>query len=137
MTSVSPREAYARARPGRRVIGWLVEEAARDALLARFPPRYERTIAHHVTLRARVDARSLLPEGVTGEIVGECDDGEGVQALVVRIAGGTERPDGGTYHITWSLAEGRRPVESNAAIRRLGWRAIDPPVPVPLRPARL
>jgi len=57
-----------------------------------------------------------------------------VQALVIRIEGSTRRPDGGTYHITWSLAPGRRPVESNEVIAARGWSPVDPPVPVPLQP---
>ncbi len=57
-------------------------------------------------------------------MVGVADDGAGVQALVVEIGGTTRRPDGSTYHITWSLAPGRAAVESNGAIRERGWTAI-------------
>jgi hypothetical protein len=53
--------------------------------------------------------------------VGVADDGAGVQALVVEIGGTARRPDGSTYHITWSLRPGRRPVESNDVIREHGW----------------
>ena len=60
-------------------------------------------------------------------------DGAGVQALVVAIGGGTARPDGGTYHITWSLGPGRRPVDSNGVIRSHGWTPVTP-VPVRLVP---
>ena len=55
--------------------------------------------------------------------MGVADDGEGVQALVVEIGGTTRRPDGSTYHITWSLVGGREAVESNDAIRERGWAA--------------
>jgi hypothetical protein len=41
-----------------------------------------------------------------------------VEALVVELNGSTKRPDGNTYHITWSLAEGRKPVESNIYVGR-------------------
>jgi len=47
------------------------------------------------------------------KVVGYVDDGEGLEALVVSVNGSTERPDGKIYHITWSLNEGRKPVESN------------------------
>ena len=56
-------------------------------------------------------------------MVGVADDGEGVQALVVEIGGGTWRPDGSTYHVTWSLADGRGAVESYDVIRERGWTA--------------
>jgi hypothetical protein len=71
-----------------------------------------------------------------GEIVGRADDGKGVEAMVVSIADTTARPDGSTYHITWSLAHGREAVESNDVIATCGWTPLDLPMPVRLRPAR-
>jgi hypothetical protein len=103
------------------VIGWLVDEGQRPELLARFAPVYARTIAHHVTLKSGVPDSEPLPEEVSAVIVGEADDGKGVQALVVKIDGTSDRPDGSTYHITWSLADGRRAKESNDVIRDHGW----------------
>jgi len=128
-------EAYRRAQPGRSVIGWKLDREERAALLARFPPRYADVVADHVTLRPRVQAGSAQPPPTVGVIVGHCDDGTGVQAMVVQVDGSTERPDGGTYHVTWSLQAGRSAVESNEAIRRHGWQPIEPPVPLRLRPA--
>jgi hypothetical protein len=92
-------------------------------------------VADHVTLSARVDRKSELPGETVGEIVGRVDDGRGVEALVVSIGGTTDRPDGSTYHITWSLAEGRRAKESNDVIREHGWQPLDLPMPVKLQPA--
>ena len=131
----SAAEAHARARPGRRVVGWKLDRDERDALLARFPPRYGNAVADHVTLRAHVDARSPLPPPSTGVIVGRSDDGAGVEAMVVQLDGSTERPGEGRYHITWSLAAGRRAVESNDVIAARGWEPVEPPVPVVLAPA--
>ena len=134
---VSAREAHQQARPGDGVIGWKLDRYERRELLALFPPAYAAPDADHVTLSAGVDHASVLPAESEGEIVGRSDDGAGVEAMVVRIGGTTERPDGSTYHITWSVEHGRYPRESNAVIRRHGWLAIDPPVRVTLRPARL
>ncbi|QCN97847.1 hypothetical protein D3093_22080 (plasmid) [Azospirillum argentinense] len=106
-------------------VGWALPEAERARLLARFPARYARTVAHHVTLAHGVGARHPLPTEREGTVLGLADDGEGVQALVVAIAGTTDRPAGGTYHITWSLGPGRRAVESNAVIARLGWSPVE------------
>lgn len=114
-------------------VGWALDRDERELLLARFPPKYARAVADHVTLAYAPDA-PVLPVETAGEIVGEADDGAGVQALVVRIAGTTARPDGSTYHVTWSLADGRRAVESNAVIRDHGWRAFEAPVPIRLEP---
>jgi hypothetical protein len=113
--------------------GWLVDPAQRDALLARFPPRYPRVVAHHVTLKFG-EREAGSPGAVAAEIVGEADDGAGVQALVVRIDGAEARPDGGTFHITWSLAPGREARESNDVIAERGWRSLVEPAPVRLLP---
>ncbi|MGE5565584.1 MAG: hypothetical protein ACM3YN_05435 [Parcubacteria group bacterium] len=117
------------------VIGWLVDEPQRPALLERFPPFYQQVVAHHVTLQSGVPEEEPLPPDVTAVIVGEADDGKGVQALVVEIDGTTERPDGSTFHITWSLGEGRSARESNNVIRDHGWTPRER-VPVKLTPGR-
>jgi hypothetical protein len=118
-----------------RTIGWLVDEEQRVELLQQFPPHYPLIVAHHVTLASKT--LDPLPEPAIGEIVGVADDSEGVQALVVSIGGTTDRPGGGTYHITWSLAEGRAAKESNDVIAARGWQEVDLPVPVTLHPSDL
>lgn len=118
-------------------MGWKLDAAERETLLAQFAPRYERVVADHVTLRPGVDASSALPPASTGVIVGRSDDGQGVEAMVVQVDGSVVRPDGSTYHITWSLADGRRPVESNDVIAKHRWEPLDAPVPVQLVPAVL
>ncbi|NUB14367.1 hypothetical protein GAY28_17805 [Azospirillum brasilense] len=107
-------------------VGWALPEAERARLLALFPARYGRTVAHHVTLAHGVGARHPLPTEREGTVLGLADDGESVQALVVAIAGTTDRPGGGTYHVTWSLGPDRRAVDSNRVIARLGWTPVEP-----------
>jgi len=119
------------------VIGWKLERTEREALLKRFAPTWPDVIADHVTLR-RAPADEPLPLECSARIVGWVDDGEGLQALVVELDGTTDRPDGSTYHITWSLdrERGRRAVQSNEVLARLGWTALSEPVPILLEPAR-
>lgn len=114
--------------------GWKLEDGARAALLARFAPRYARAVAHHVTYPGLTDT-DPLPAPARVRIVGHADDGAGVEAMVVTVDGGRARPDGGTWHITWSLAEGRRAVESNAVIASGGFVGLDGPE-VATRPGR-
>lgn len=128
--------AFARAGNGDGVIGWKLRGEQRAELLSTLPPRYPEAVADHVTLKSKAAAKAALPDEKEGEIVGRADDGAGVEAMVVRIGGTTDRPDGSTYHITWSLADGRRAKESNDVIAALGWILLDPPVPVALVPAR-
>ena len=120
------------------VTGWKLDTADRERLLEHFRPLFPDVVADHVTLRTGTNASTPLPRATCGQVVGEIDDGAGVQALVVRIGGATDRSDGSTYHITWSLdrSRGRRPVESNVVIARLGWRSLAEPISVRLRPAR-
>jgi hypothetical protein len=131
-------------RPSRRLqadttsaVGWRLDDAERAALLERFAPVYPDVIADHVTLKMNVRSREPLPEPCLGVIVGEADDGAGLQCLVVEVGGGCERWDGGVYHITWSLdrARKRRPIESNGVIAWLGWRAVER-VTITLTPGR-
>ena len=115
------------------VTGWKLPPDERKRLLDRFPPRYANVIADHVTLQ--VGGTELPPEP-KARIVGRADDGHGLECLVAELDGTTDRPDGSTFHITWSLGPGRRPVESNDLLRGEGWDAIESPVPIDLEPAR-
>ena len=128
---------HSAAREGGRVVGWSIAADAREALLVRFPARYARVVADHVTLRAKVASDTPLPDAVTAQIVGVADDDLGVQALVIAIHNETTRPDGGTWHITWSLEEGREARESNDVLAVEGWTAVEFPVEVALAPAMI
>ncbi len=132
----SATEAAARAGTGESVIGWRLDRDQRRELLQQFPPKFPNVVADHVTLNGKAAAEAPLPKECEGEIVGRADDGKGVEAMVVAIGGTTDRPDGSTYHITWSLADGRRAKESNEVIASHGWERFDLPMPILLIPAR-
>jgi len=116
------------------IIGWKLDRSEREALLERFPPRYPEAVADHVTLEK---SAAPLPPHVNAQIVGHADDGKGVEAMVVAIDGSTDRPDGSTFHITWSLAPGHRAVESNDVLKERGWNPLGEPISVTVAPARL
>ena len=118
------------------VTGWKLPQPDRDRLLGQFPPRYKNVVADHVTLRVGANADTPLPEWPTAEVVGRADDGESLECLVVALGGTTHRPDGSTYHITWSLGPGRKARESNDVLRDRGWVALKPRIPISLEPAR-
>lgn len=108
-------------------VGWKLPDDERAKLLSKFFPMYPDVIAHHVTLRQGKKEKLELPTDTIGTIVGIADDDIGVQALVVEINGTTRRPDGNTYHITWSIdrAKGAKPVDSNRVIRESKWDDTD------------
>jgi|SRR5947209_17272834 hypothetical protein len=123
------------AKPGT-VTGWKLPREERERLLQRFEPKYENVIADHVTLRIGATPKTPLPRKPEAQIVGRADDGVSLECLVVELDGTTDRPDGSTYHITWSLGDGRKARESNDVLRGRGWTRLDAPIAVELEPAR-
>lgn len=120
-----------------RVTGWKLPESERELLFCYFPPKYEKVIADHVTLKVHSSAEAQLPEiPRSSRVVGRADDGRGVECLVVELNGSTDRPDGSTYHITWSLRPGRTARESNDVLRNRPWVHLQGPIPIELIPAR-
>ena len=123
------------AKPGT-VTGWKLPRDEREQLLKRFPPKYEKVIADHVTLRTGATPETPLPRMPEARIVGRADDGASLECLVVELDGTTERPDGSVYHVTWSLGPGRKARESNDVLRDQGWGHLPAPIDVSLEPAR-
>lgn len=132
----SAQQAAAQAGQGDTVTGWKLDPDQRRELFRQFPPRYRNLVADHVTLQSGAAGDAPLPEETEGEILGRVDDGNGVEAMIVSIGGTTDRPDGSTYHITWSLEDGRRARESNDVLAHEQWVMFDLPMPIRLRPAR-
>lgn len=124
------------AKPGT-VTGWKLPRDEREMLLQRFPPNYDNAVADHVTLRTGATPETPLPRNVeSARIVGRADDGWGLECLVVELDGTTDRPDGSTYHITWSLGPARRARESNDVLRDQGWEPLPAPIDIRLEPGR-
>jgi hypothetical protein len=124
------------AKPGT-VTGWKLPSDERDALLQRFRPKYENVVADHVTLRVGAPSQTPLPRRPqSARIIGRADDGDSLECLVIELDGSTDRPDGSTYHITWSLGPDRNARESNDVLRDKGWKPLAAPIDVTLDPAR-
>jgi len=99
--------------------GLFIDETAKASLLEQVPPHFEKTFAHHLTLKFRPD------DGIKGielgstrtlKLVGQVVDEEiGIQACLVEpsteVATSNKNP-----HITISSREGVSPVKSNEAI---------------------
>lgn len=121
-----------------RVTGWKLDPEHRVALLQRIPPVWPDVIADHVTLDASATSTTPLPDADRGKIVGHVNDGKGLQALVVSIDGSTDRPDGSTYHITWSIDRegGRKSEESNEVLAQQRWEHLRSPILIDLIPAQ-
>lgn len=72
-------------------------------LMLRYPPKYSKVLAHHVTVEFGVPSDTPSPNYCDVRLVGYSDSGDGLEALVVSVNGTRDRPDGKIYHITWSL----------------------------------
>jgi hypothetical protein len=133
-------------------IAYELTDEARQSVLRAFPPRYARAVAEHITVAFGVAAGAKLPPEARIEIVGHADDGNGIEALVVSVDGGTLRPaDGKTYHVTLSYDPARKPgaaidpqgtateyraIHSNALIEAFGYKAV-PPMKIEAHPRYL
>lgn len=106
--------------------GWKLDRQQREELLRQYPPRYPHTVADHVTF-APIGVEPVPDPVAEARIVGKADDGSGVEAMVVELNGSTRRPDGGTWHITWSLGHGRQAKESNDVIAAKGYEGTNGP----------
>jgi hypothetical protein len=117
--------------------GWLIPEGERHRLLSMFEPKYPDVIAHHITLLHGVKKTVALPTETEALLVGICDDGRSLEALVFSINGTHIRPDGSTYHCTWSLdeASGRKAKDSNTLIKERGFTPFKIRTPVTILPA--
>lgn len=103
--------------------GWKISKDDRAKLLDMFPPSHPDVIAHHVTN----NLKDFIPKAASITVVGYAAN-EGVECLVVEVNGDAARPDGKTYHITWSIdrAAGAKPVHSNNLIADRGYEQINP-----------
>ena len=120
-------------KPRRGYVGWQLADCDRNSLKNIFTPAYSRFFGHHCTLQFGVTETVKLPREIDGYVIGKVDHGDGVQALVLMIGGDINRPDGGILHITWSLSDDRKPVDSNAALA-VDWEILDNPIHVNLIP---
>jgi hypothetical protein len=103
-------------------IAFNLVEASREAILRQFVPLYSMVVCHHITFEFGVLEGTALPETPRSlEVVGYATDNTGVEALVVAVNGEIRRSDGKVYHVTLSLAQGRKPVQSNDVIEKFGW----------------
>ena len=111
------------------ILAYVISDTDRSRLAHQFPPKFSEFIGHHITYQLGWPVDQLAPEFSSFDIVGYACDDTGIEALVVEVDGSTARPDGKTYHITWSLdrSAGFSPRMSNDLVAK-GWQAIANPI---------
>ena len=106
---------------------YVLDDDSRQELLTRFPPKYPSVIGHHITERFGVPESTSVPKKAILKVIGYIDSGDGLEALVVSVNGNKKRPDGGLYHITWSLdILEYKPKDSNELLRKTQFTMILP-----------
>jgi hypothetical protein len=103
---------------------YLLSKKSRSLILNKFPPKFSKVDAHHITVKFGLSKTDRIPHTAKLQVVGySCD--ASLESVVVSVNGKTNRPDGSTYHITLSYEPGRKPVESNKLLRN-GWTDVSP-----------
>lgn len=117
------------AKPRKGYQAFELSSDSRSKLAQAFPPKFPEWIGHHITVKMGVSSDQPLPEASTFRVVGYACNDAGIECLVVEVGGTTVRPDGRTYHCTWSLDReaGFKPVKSNDLLQG-GWEKIPNPI---------
>lgn len=110
-------------------LAFVLDKKSRDNLIKSFPPLFEKTICHHITLKfngIEVDSVDKFYGIENVNVIGYIAD-DALETLVVEFDGTTKREDGGTYHITHSLIPSKRkPVDSNNLLKYKKYTKISP-----------
>ncbi len=110
---------------------YVLTDKSRNELAEKYPPKYSNFVGHHVTIAFGVPVDSEVPEEADVSVLGIKDTGDGLEALVVSVNGSTERPDGSTYHITWSLEPDKySPKDSNTLMNNGKKYTLSLPTPL-------
>lgn len=101
---------------------YVLDNKSFTKLIEKFPPKYSKILAHHITVKFGVPSDTPPPPDAEIKVVGYADSGDGLEALVVSVNGETVREDGKFYHITWSLEPNKyKPVDSGDLIKHGKW----------------
>lgn len=98
-----------------------------------YPPAYKNVILEHITYQ--YPDKEVAPDVSEVFVWGHMQK-NGVQCVLVSVDEKIRRPRGGYFHITYSLDDGHKPVESNLLIEELGVENADsvPPIILNVEP---
>lgn len=95
---------------------------SRGHLIELYPPKYSKVVCHHVTVVFRPSEsefievmRKIGSLSPVVEAFGYTDDGS-LECISVMVNDHVRRPFNGFYHVTHSLNQGRKPVDSNKVL---------------------
>jgi hypothetical protein len=118
----NPKDVY-RAYP--------LTAADRARLLTRFPPRFSRVIADHISAEGLHSMDKVREGAATGQVIGVAN-GDRYQALVVTIDGRQTTSEGTPFHLSWSVEAGFASGGVGLAIVRDGFEILPMPIDIDL-----
>lgn len=80
-----------------------LDQESKMMLMAKFPPKYPDIRYDHVTISMGGLGAKIPKPAQKVEVVGIADDGNGIEALIVRVNDTPMRQDGRAWHITASF----------------------------------
>ncbi len=79
-----------------------IDKSSKAMLMEKFPPKYPEVKYDHITIcMGGLEAQTPEPAEMV-EVVGIADDGNGIEALIVKVNDCAVRKDGKVWHITAS-----------------------------------
>lgn len=105
--------------------------ADREKLLNRFPPKYARVVADHLTAEGLRSMDKVIEGPATGAVIGESVGG-GIQSLIVTVNGNETTTDGTPFHITWSAEPGVSTGTAGEAAKKHGFARLKAPIAIDL-----
>lgn len=84
-----------------------LDESSRQKILRRFPPKFQKVIAHHVTYYYGASVDREMPDVDSIKVIGYISD-EYIEAAICEINGKRKSPDGRIFHVTISLDPSHR-----------------------------
>jgi len=103
----------------------------REKLLKRFPPKYARVVADHLTAEGLRSMDKVIEGPATGAVIGESVGG-GIQSLIVTVNGNETTADGTPFHITWSAEPGVSTGTAGESAKKHGFARLKSPIAIDL-----
>lgn len=100
-------------------------QESKNLILSKFSPKFSNLVLHHITYKFGVKTGEELPPEVSEiKVVGFAQN-ENIECFVCSLDGETNRPSGGTYHITFSHSDSASPKDSNELLEN-GFEKVEP-----------
>ena len=85
-----------------------LDKESKSMLMTKFPPKYPEVRYDHITIQMGGLGAKVPDPAQKVEVVGIANDGNGIEAFIVRVNGTPMRQDGRPWHITASFDSSKK-----------------------------